>query len=90
MYVTKHQDRLTRRRQRASGGVNLMFGTKLFEVVDLTLCVMLLLRQLLAFNSEIPVLIRLGRFDRRVRVDTANIFLCELFLDATNERSELR
>jgi hypothetical protein len=67
-----------------------MFGTKLLESVELTLCVMLLLVQLLAFRVEIPVLIRLGRFDRRVGVDTVNNFLCELFLDATNERSELR
>ncbi len=67
-----------------------MFGTKLLETVDLTLCVMLLLLQLLEFRGEIPVLIRLGRFDRRVRVDTVNNLLCELFLDATNERSELR
>ena len=67
-----------------------MFDTKLLETVKLTLCVMLLLFQILAFRSEIPVLIRLGRFGRRVRVDTVNSFLCELFLDATNERSELR
>ncbi len=67
-----------------------MFGTKLLETVELTLCVMLLLLQLLAFRGEIPVLIRLGCFDRRVRVDTVNSFLCELFLDVTNERSELR
>ena len=67
-----------------------MFGTKLLEAVELNLCVMLLLFQLLAFRDDIPVLIRLGSFGRRVRVDTANIFLCELFLDATNERSELR
>ncbi len=67
-----------------------MFVTKLLETVELTLCVMLLLLQLLAFRGEIPVLIRLGRFDRRVRLDTVNIFLYELFLDVTNERSELR
>ena len=67
-----------------------MFGTKLLEAVELTFCVMLLLLQLLAFRGEIPVLIRLGHFGRRVRVDTANSFLCELFLDATNERSEIR
>ena len=67
-----------------------MFGIKLLEAVELTLCVMLLLLLFLAFRDEIPVLIRLGRFGRRVRVDTVNSFLSELFLDATNERSELR
>ncbi len=62
-----------------------MFDTKLLETVELTFCVMLLLLQLLEFLDEIPVLIRVGRFGRRVRVDTVNSFLCELFLDATNE-----
>ncbi len=57
-----------------SGGVNLMFGTKLLESVELTLCVMLLLLLFLAFRDEIPVLIRLGRFGRRVRVDTVHSF----------------
>ncbi len=47
-----------------------MFGTKLLETVELTLCVMLLLRQLLPFHNEIPVLIRLGCIDRRVRMVT--------------------
>jgi hypothetical protein len=51
---------------------------------------MMFLLQLLAFRSEIRVLICLGHFDRRVGVDTVNDFLCEFLLDATNERSELR
>ena len=73
-----------------SGGVNLIFGTKLLETVELTLCVMMLLLHLLTFYIEIRFLIRLGRFVRRVGVHAADIFLCELLLDATNERSELR
>jgi hypothetical protein len=48
---------------------------------------MILLFHLLVFHSEIRVLIHLGRFDRRVEVDTVNDFLCEFLLDSTNERS---
>ncbi len=55
-----------------SGGVNLILGTKLLETVELTFCVMMILFQLLVFHTEISVLIRLGRFGRRVGVDTEN------------------
>jgi hypothetical protein len=47
------------------------------------------LLHLLAFRSEIRILIRLGRFGRRVGVDVANDFLSELLSDTTNERSDL-
>jgi hypothetical protein len=72
------------------GGVNLIFVTKFLEMVELPLRIMMILFQFLPFRSEIHVLIRLGRFSRRVGVDVVDNFLCELFLDTTNERSEFR
>ena len=44
----------------SSSGVDLIFGTKLPEMGDLTLVVIRLLRQLLVFRCEIRFLIRLG------------------------------
>ena len=71
-----------------SSGVDLMFDTKLPEMGDLTLVVILLLRQILVIHCEIRFLIRLGRFYRRFGMDAANTFLNELLLDTTNERPD--
>ena len=55
-------------------GNGVIFGTKLSESVELTLGVKMLLLQLLPFRTEIRVLIRLGRFNRRVGVDVSVSF----------------
>jgi hypothetical protein len=67
-----------------------MFGTELFKTGELTLSVIILFLELFTFRCEIRVLIRLGCFRHRVGVDAVNSLLCELLLDATNKRSELR
>ncbi len=72
------------------GGVNLIFGTELFETCELALSVITLFLDLLVFRCEIRFLIRLGCFRHRVGVDVANNLLCEFLLDTTNKRSELR
>jgi hypothetical protein len=69
----------------ASGGVNLIFGTELFETGELTLSVIILFLEIVVFRCEIRFLIRLGYFCHRVGLDDANSLLCELLLDATNK-----
>ena len=57
------------------GDVNLIFGTDVLELGKLALGVIMLLNKLLSLHCIIRVLIRLGWFGLRVRVDAANSFL---------------
>ena len=67
-----------------------MFDTELLETVELALSVSIRFLEFFSFRCEIRFLIRLGCFRHRVGVDAANSLLCEILLDTTNKRSELR